>query len=76
MYCDDLVSGAASTTQAIELKYKMTDIMKEGGFQLHKSKTNNVEVIEHIKEQSDHKDSTATTYAKEALVPKIHKVRC
>ena len=67
MYCDDLVSGAANSTQAIELKDKITEIMQEGGFQLHKWKTNNVEVREHIKEQSDQKDSTAMTYAKESL---------
>ena len=67
MYCDDLVSGAANSTQAIELKDKITEIMQEGGFQLHMWKTNNLEVREHIKEQSDQKDSTAMTYAKESL---------
>ena len=67
MYCDDLVSGAANSTQAIELKDKITEIMQEGGFQLHKWKTNNLEVREHIMEQSDQKDSTAMTYAKESL---------
>ena len=35
MYCDDLVSGAVSSTQAIELNDKITEIMQKGGFQLH-----------------------------------------
>ena len=34
MYCDDLVRGAANSTQAIELKDKITGIMQEGGFQV------------------------------------------
>ena len=51
----------------VRVKEKITEIMQEGGFQLHKWKTNNVEVREHIKEQSDQKDSTAMTYAKESL---------
>ena len=51
----------------VRVKEKITEIMQEGGFQLHKWKTNNVEVREHIKEQSDQKDSTAMTYAKEGL---------
>eukprot|EP00795_Rhopilema_esculentum_P011071 gene11071-19932_t len=67
MYCDDLVSGAADSTQAIELKDKITEIMRKGGFQLHKWKTNHVEVRKHIEEKSDQKYSTTVTYAKESL---------
>ncbi|XP_065058471.1 uncharacterized protein LOC135686212 [Rhopilema esculentum] len=67
MYCDDFVSGAADSTQAIELKDKITEIMRKGGFQLHKWKTNHVEVRKHIEEKSDQKDSTTVTYAKESL---------
>eukprot|EP00795_Rhopilema_esculentum_P016060 gene16060-7407_t len=67
MYCDDLVSGAADCTQAIELKDKITEIMRKGGFQLHKWKTNYVDVRKHIEENSDEKNSTTVTYAKESL---------
>eukprot|EP00795_Rhopilema_esculentum_P004212 gene4212-20399_t len=67
MYCDDLVSGTADSTQAIELKDKITEIMRKGGFQLHKWKTNHVEVRKHIEEKSYQKDSTTVTYAKESL---------
>ena len=70
MFCDDLVSGAADCTQATELKDKITEIMGKEGFQLHKWKTNHMEVRKHIEENSDKKDSTTVTYAKDSLVTK------
>lgn len=47
-YVDDIVSGCSSVKDAISLQGELTNLLKKGGFQLHKWATNKPEVLSNL----------------------------
>lgn len=52
LYIDNLVSDASTVEEAFELFQKTRDRLKEGGFVMHKWKSNNVNLLEAIKDKT------------------------
>ena len=50
-YVDDHVGGACLVTAALQLQSKLSQRMKEGGFQLHKWKCNSREVMLELQKE-------------------------
>ena len=68
-FVDDMCTGASSVSDAIALYEKSKSVMREGGFNLRKWKSNNADVRKYIssREDSESNLSEENTYAKETL---------
>ena len=64
LYVDDLISGASSTSKALELKKTAKDIFGEASFELHKWHSN-VKEVEKAEEQTVSGENQS--YAKQQL---------
>ncbi|XP_065069772.1 uncharacterized protein LOC135694820 [Rhopilema esculentum] len=65
VFVDDFVGGGRNSTEVITLKKKLTDVMQEGGFTLHKWKSNIEEVCSSP--TVDSKGDEDETFAKQKL---------
>ena len=65
LYVDDYLGGADKSSSTLELWGKLTEQMKEGGFQIHKWKTNNEKVLRNLK--SEKNENGDETFAKQSL---------
>ncbi|GFY29730.1 uncharacterized protein TNCV_1813081 [Trichonephila clavipes] len=52
-YVDDLLSGAATEKEAVELVWQLKEMMKKGGFNLRKWQSNREIVIKEVAENKD-----------------------
>ncbi|GFX66181.1 integrase catalytic domain-containing protein [Trichonephila clavipes] len=52
-YVDDLLSGAATEKEAVELVWQLKEMMKKGGFNLRKWQSNSEIVIKEVAENKD-----------------------
>ncbi|GFW00452.1 DUF1758 domain-containing protein [Trichonephila clavipes] len=52
-YVDDLLSGAATEKEAVELVWQLKEMMKKGGFNLRKWQSNSETVIKEVAENKD-----------------------
>ncbi len=71
MYIDDLVSGETNVEEAFKLFQKAKERLREGGFSMHKWKSNNASLLQAIKnKEGDDKEERVEeelTYAKESV---------
>jgi len=65
LYVDDFVGGGRSHVQVMLLQKELTDVMHEGGFNLHKWKSSSEEVRKSLSMETDKDDEE--TYAKQSL---------
>ena len=65
LYVDDYLGGADTPSSALELWGKLKQRMKEGGFQMHKWKTNSEKVLRSLK--SEKNENGDETFAKQSL---------
>ena len=65
LFVDDFVGGGRNSTEVITLKKKRTDVMQEGGFTLHKWKSNIEEVCSSPSVDSEGDEDE--TFAKQQL---------
>ncbi|XP_065052644.1 uncharacterized protein LOC135681921 [Rhopilema esculentum] len=65
LFVDDFVGGGRNSTEVITLKKKLTDVMQEGGFTLHKWKSNIEEVCSSPTVDSEGDEDE--TFAKQKL---------
>ena len=65
LYVDDFVGGSRSHVQVKLLQKELTDVMHEGGFNLHKWKSSSEEVRKSLSMETDKDDEE--TYAKQSL---------
>ncbi len=63
LFVDDYVGGAGTSEEAVVLKRKLTDIMKQGGFTMHKWKSNSPDLKEVVKDEG----VTVESFAKQSL---------
>ncbi|GFX67857.1 integrase catalytic domain-containing protein [Trichonephila clavipes] len=52
-YVDDLLSGAATEKEAVELVWQLKEMMRKGGFNLRKWQSNSETVIKEVAENKD-----------------------
>ena len=62
LYVDDYLGGADTPSSTLELWGKLKEQMKEGGFQMHKWKTNSEKVLRSLK--SENNENGDETFAK------------
>ena len=65
LFVDDFVGGGSNVEEVILFRGKLEDVMKQGGFTLHKWKSNSDNVLSTLtKEKDGDKDAT---FAKQSL---------
>ena len=65
LFVDDFVGGGSNVEEVILFRRKLEDVMKQGGFTLHKWKSNSDNVLSTLKKEKDgDKDAT---FAKQSL---------
>lgn len=47
-YVDDIITGCSNIDQAVALQIELTQLLREGGFELHKWTTNKPQVLSHV----------------------------